>query len=85
MDDKCSRYRNTFDFFVNGFMAMVSISVSAYAILLVGGSAMTQPLPPIVLVGFAIASMFAIAALYSGIMMLRTPKDTRLDDLICFF
>jgi hypothetical protein len=82
MEDKRSLYRNRFDFFVNGFMSLVSISTSVYAISLVGGTTMTQPLPPIVLVGFIIAGIFALAALVNWIIMLRSPKDTRLDDLI---
>ena len=46
-------YSNKFDFFVNGFMALLGIGFSVYAIFFVGGTAMTQPLPPI-FVGFII-------------------------------
>jgi hypothetical protein len=43
---------------------------------------MIQPLPNIVLAGFIISGIFAVMALVNYFLMLRTPKDTRLDDLI---
>jgi hypothetical protein len=43
---------------------------------------MNQPVPLLVLIGFIIAGAFCILAIYNGIMMLITPRDTRLDDLI---
>ncbi len=75
-------YRNQFDFFATGSMALFSMGFSVYAIFLVGEIAMTQPLPPLVLGFFILAAIFGVMALYNGIRMFFAPKDTRLDDLI---
>ncbi|HUV75313.1 MAG TPA: hypothetical protein VMW00_01530 [Dehalococcoidales bacterium] len=75
-------YSNKFDFFAYGFMALVSMGLSVYAIYLLGGTSMTQPLPTIVLPFLIAAGLFALMALYSRIRMWFAPKDTRLDDLI---
>ncbi|MBA7650823.1 hypothetical protein ES703_58634 [subsurface metagenome] len=75
-------YSSKFDFFAYGFMALVSMGLSIYAIYLVGGTSMTQPLPAIVLPFLILAGLFALMAIYNGIRMWFAPKDTRLDDLI---
>jgi ABC-type Fe3+-siderophore transport system permease subunit len=83
MESKRSFYRNQFVFFVNGFMAVLSLSLAVYAIYVAGGrQAMIQPLPPIVLALLGLAFVFAIMAIISAIRMFTSPKDTRLDELI---
>jgi len=75
-------YSNKFDFFAYGFMALVSMGLSIYAIYLVGGTSMTQSLPTIILPFLILAGLFALMAIYNGIRMWFAPKDMRLDDLI---
>ncbi len=83
MDDNRSSYRDLFNFFVNLFIAMVTIGLAVYAIYIAGGiEAMTQPLPPIVLAAFGLAFIFVIWALINGLKMIRTPKGKSLEEFI---
>ena len=83
MENKHSSYSNKFDFFVSGFISIFSLSLAVYAIYISGGvKAMNQPLPLLVWIGIIIAGIFCLFAIYNGIKMVNTPRDTRLDDLI---
>jgi hypothetical protein len=83
MDNKRSSYSNKFDFFVSMFISAFMVSLAIYAIYISGGvNAMNQPIPVLVWIGFIIAGIFCILAIYNAIKMWNTPKDTRLDDLI---
>ena len=74
-------YSNRYDFYANGFLALVSMALSLYAIHLVGETAMTQPVPPQVLLLFIFAGFFALLALYNGVRMMFAPKDNRFDNI----
>ena len=82
MEDKRSIYRNHFNYFVSLCMSTFSVGIAIYAIYITGGEAMTHPLPPIVWGIFAVVIICFFLVLYNWIMMMKTPKDTRLDDLI---
>jgi hypothetical protein len=73
-------FNDKFNFFSNGFLALVGMGLSLYAIYIVRGDNM---IPPIAIWAFlGLAGVFALLSIYSGIKMIMTPKDTRLDDLI---
>jgi hypothetical protein len=83
MENEHNSYSNKFDFFVSGFISIFSLSLAIYAIYVSGGvKAMNQPLPLLVWIGIIIAGVFCLFAIYYGIKMVNTPRDTRLDDLI---
>jgi uncharacterized membrane protein len=82
MDSRYNEFKDKFNYFSSLFLAMVSIGIAIISINLVGRNIMTEPMPILSFVFIVLGIFFGFVAIFNGIRMRCTPKDTRLDDLI---
>ena len=82
MNSRYNEFKDKFNYFSSFFLAMVSVGLAIFSFYIVGGDTLTKPMPILSVIFIGLGLLFAVLALYYGVCMKCTPKDTRLDELL---